>query len=131
MLAHILHKLKPQLFQKESYMGSVQYFFFLGAKIVRAQHDIYHRGPAAELHHRSLVKVVGNAAATDAIGYATHNVRRYLLLWVLWWAQAIGDDRTTCLAALYNWSKDPLLRLQIYSTIVTYHGPGTDFLPAL
>ena len=76
VLAHILHKLKPRLLQKGSYMGSVEYFIFLGAKIVHAQHDIYHRGPAAELHHRSLVKAVGNAAATDAIGYATHNVRR-------------------------------------------------------
>ena len=131
VLAHILHKLKPQLLQKEPYMGSVKYFFFLGARIVHAQRDIYHRGPTAELHPRSLVKAAGSAAATVAIGSATHDVRRYLLLWATWWAQAIGDDRTTCLAALYKWSKDPLLRLQIYSTIVTYDGPGTDFLPAL
>ena len=107
VLAHILHKLKPQLLQKESYMGSVKYFFFLGAKIVHAQHDIYHRGPAAELHHRSLVKAVGNAAATDAIGYATHNVRRYLLLWA-WWTQAIGNRHKIWRAMACNRIRVPL-----------------------
>ena len=65
VLAHILHKLKPQLLQKESCMVSIKYFIFLGAKIVHAQRDIYHRGPVAELHHRSLVKAAGNAAAND------------------------------------------------------------------
>jgi RNA-directed DNA polymerase len=127
----VLNDLELQLSKKKSYMGPIKDFHFLGARIIHAQRDIYHRGPTAELHPRSLVKAANRAAATVAIGSATHDVRRYLLLWATWWAQAIGDDRTTCLAALYNWSKDPLLRLQIYSTIVTYHGPSADFLPTL
>ena len=115
VLAHILHKLKPQLLQKESYMGSVKYFFFLRAKIVHAQHDIYHRGPAAELHHRSLgIIAVGNAVDTDAIGSATHNVRRYLRLWALWWAQAIGNRHKIWLAMACNRIRVPLPRLPSY-----------------